>query len=399
MSARTQRALRVAASGYLVKTPTQFARAMTQLAALYSVGGRAITTQQSAVSRLAELLPIGSLFGKGVEASWEEVSNWLLDIKDQQPDIVLMDFGADDSDPKTEAIIKQLAESSFLIAAAGNSGAGQPLAYPARLPQVFAVGALETPDQVADYSSLPKSGDKPELHALGSLRNSPLRVALNSDLPEGQQKGTSHAALQVTAAAALVWSTYPGGDVEWLRNTLLSTATEVTVKGRKSPIRTLNIEGALEEARKKVVTDALTSTELTFAELQGAVGLPAAVLDRLLEKLEKVEKRIISREDAGSIVYRLRNGGGADPAPNAAGNAPAGARIPAANIGANPAGGSSAAANVAGNPAAGSAATNVGGNPAASAGGGSTAKARGKRAAKGGKKPRARRRSVEALEE
>jgi hypothetical protein len=299
LGTRTQRALRVAIAGNHIKSPEDFARAMTQFAAQYSVGGRTVTTQQSTASRLAELLPMPPLFDGNGMASEPKLNQWLKEIESAKPDIVLMDFGSKKMDAPIRALIQRIAETSLVIAAAGHEGRGKDTDLPARLEPVLGVGALSEDGKLATYSSLPTKPDKPEIHAPESLLDSPLRLALK----DPKEKGTSFAALRVTAAAVLVWSIRPSGDREWVRSTLLDSAGRYAEKGRTAPIRLLNINGALEMARSKVVTEALGSVELTFAELQGAVGFATSVLDPLLEKLGS---QIVWHEEAGTQVYRLR---------------------------------------------------------------------------------------------
>lgn len=299
LGTRTERALRVAVAGNEVKSPEDFARAITQFAAQYSVGGRAVTTAQSTASRLAELLPMPPLFDATGVTSLTELERWLRQIEDAAPDIVLMDFGSTSLAADVQQRIERIAKTSLVIAAAGHRvGNAASVNYPARLEPVLAVGALADDGSVAPYSLVSKRGDKPEIHAAESLADSPLRLALKE--PSGM--GTSFAALRVTAAAALIWSIYPTGDREWVRRTLLESAYLATAKKGHAPIRVLNIEDALQSARARVVKEALGSVELTFPELQSAVGFPASVLDRLLERLEGT---VGAREDADSLVYRL----------------------------------------------------------------------------------------------
>jgi len=230
----------------------------------------------------------------------DEEQQILKEIEAQQPDIVLMDFGSDQIAAATKDLIERISRMTLVIAAAGNLGRGSQVVYPARLKGVLAVGALDPAGSVARYSSLPKSGNKPELHAPESLRDSPLSVVLGE---AKDSQGTSFAALRVTAAAALVWSINPSGDLQWVRDTLLNTAVSRKVKGRSTVVRTLDIQGALDEARTRVVVEALGSAEMAFSELQGAVGLATSVLDRLIESMGD---RLIKREQAGAILYRLR---------------------------------------------------------------------------------------------
>ena len=127
---RPQRALRVAiATTRFVKSPDAFANAMTSLAAQYAVGGRVVTGEQTA-STFAELLPISSPFNEEGLAPDRTVVRWLQDLEGRVPDIVLLDYGAENALKEERNIIPRLASDALLIAAAGNDGHGRPDSYP-----------------------------------------------------------------------------------------------------------------------------------------------------------------------------------------------------------------------------------------------------------------------------
>lgn len=300
---RSRRALRVAVAGPFIKSAEAFARSMTSMAAQYGVGGRVVTSEAAAPSSLAELLPIASPFSSDQPVGTFDILKWLVQVESLQPDIVLLDYGSSETDSPQTKIIERLASNSLMIAAAGNEGPKGNVSFPARLKEVLAVGALESPDTVATYSSLNVRSGKPELHALGQLADTPLAAALTD--PEA--KGTSFAALQVVAAAALTWSTNPAGDRLWVRDLLLKSARSIRLnKRRPTIVRGLDITNALILARGSVVLGAIGATEVTYAQLQGRVGFAESVLDPVIKQLQQ-DGRIRTREQAGVRRYQLVN--------------------------------------------------------------------------------------------
>jgi len=295
---RTQRPLRIAIAGPFIKSAEAFATAFTQFAAQYGVGGRVVTAQQSVFSSIAELLPIDSPFGENGGATEARTLRWLEEAVGLRPDVVLLDYGAGKVLRGQGKIIEKLASSALMIAAAGNEGPSKTIAYPARLRNVLAVGALENEDAIAEYSSIDLKHDKPELHALGHLRDTALSAALKT--PDA--KGTSFSALRVAAAAALVWSQSPGSDRLWVRELLLNSARLLKYKDTAA-IRVLDIRKALQMSRSTAILGALQGAELTYAELQGRLGLSSTALEPVLAQLVE-RSQVQVRDDSGLLRYR-----------------------------------------------------------------------------------------------
>jgi subtilisin family serine protease len=294
---RSQRPLRIAVAGPFIKSPEAFATAFTQFAAQHGVGGRIVTSQQSVFSSIAELLPIDAPnFNRdsrdGVEA---DLLRWFRKAMSLQPDVVVLDYGADRVLRGQGPVIEGLAASALMIAPAGNGGPSKQVHYPARLRNVLAVGALADDDTRADYSSIDRLKLKPELHALGKLDD----TALASALTEKNLQGTSFSALRVAAAAALVWSQHPTSDRLKVREMLIDSARSLS-----DGIRALDIRKALQMARSEAALDAIRRNALTYPELHASLGLSAAALEPLMDELVK-EKKVSVRHDSGVVRYCL----------------------------------------------------------------------------------------------
>jgi subtilisin family serine protease len=143
--------------------------------------------------------------------------------------IINVSAGSSTDSPDLASAVRQAQAAGVLIvAAAGNLGAQQdrdPTQYPAAYPGVIAVAAVGADRAVAPYS---EHGAYIGLAAPGGTSDSPLLgigPADNGTLAAGM--GTSFAAPYVTAAAALVWSRYPGLTAAQVRQRLYATADRV----------------------------------------------------------------------------------------------------------------------------------------------------------------------------
>ncbi|GAA3376358.1 type VII secretion-associated serine protease mycosin [Streptomyces sannanensis] len=122
------------------------------------------------------------------------------------------------------AVDYALQKGKLIFAASGNEGdEGNPIEYPAALPGVVAVGALDTKGKVTkfsgyrDYVALSAPGDKIPAHCTKS---------------EGycETSGTSYATALASASAALIWSAHP----DWTANQVLRVMMETA--GHDGPV-------------------------------------------------------------------------------------------------------------------------------------------------------------------
>jgi subtilisin family serine protease len=134
---------------------------------------------------------------------------------DQKIPLINLSAGVPDpSDSLTRAVRAATAAGTLVIAAAGNGGGT--VGYPAALPEVVAVTALDPTDRVAAFCS---TGTGVDLAAPG--------VSMLSTMPgggTGRKSGTSFASPLVSGAAALFLSLHPRTTPAQLKEALLASA-------------------------------------------------------------------------------------------------------------------------------------------------------------------------------
>jgi hypothetical protein len=294
-----RRSLRVAVAGqHTQNREAEFGRAVTQLAAEHWVSGRVVTSEGADVaSSLAELLTLPSPFVDGA-ATFERIVTWM----DQAAtaDVVVLDFGSEESSEEIEAAARHLCQAGRLvIAAGGNSGAP---AYPAWIEDVLAVGALDEGGAPTAYSPHFPDVGKPDLYA-------PARVgsgAMADMLADPTIEGTSVAALNVAAAAIIVWATDRGQAADDVRGALLETARPVQPGDEKGP-RALDVEAALAETRRERLLDSLLVEPAELSQILAETGLRPEVAVPLLDEL--VSGGRVTRTTTGGVeVFEDRGG-------------------------------------------------------------------------------------------
>lgn len=146
-------------------------------------------------------------------------------------DIINMSFGGTESEVFREACDYAASKGVLMVSAAGNDGASsQKLYYPASYDNVISVGSASKTGHRATHS---QRNDKVNMMAPGDGIFS-LSLAMYS-----ASSGTSFAAPQVTAAAALLMSLYPSLTASDITELLYRSANEMT--DRFSGFGSLNI--------------------------------------------------------------------------------------------------------------------------------------------------------------
>ncbi|WP_416292525.1 S8 family serine peptidase [Paenibacillus illinoisensis] len=117
-----------------------------------------------------------------------------------------------------EEILRAKEAGIIIVAAAGNNGLGEDtIKYPAKYPEVVAVGAVDYSYHRADFSS---TGSELDLVAPGFGI-----ISTTMDGAYGVSSGTSNAAAHVTGAASLLWSHNPSWTGEEVIQRIYETAT------------------------------------------------------------------------------------------------------------------------------------------------------------------------------
>ncbi|HEY2493698.1 MAG TPA: S8 family serine peptidase [Paenibacillus sp.] len=154
--------------------------------------------------------------GDGYTSSVIQGIEWAID---HDINIINMSFvSAQYSELLHKAIRKANSAGIIIVAAAGNNGSGEDtLQYPAKYPEVVAVGAIESSHHRTDFSA---TGDELDLVAPGF---GVMSTTMNGGY--GVSSGTSNAAAHVTGAAALLWAHHPSLSGQQVIEKLYVTAT------------------------------------------------------------------------------------------------------------------------------------------------------------------------------
>ena len=170
---------------------------------------------------------------------------------DDRPDVVNMSFGGPDADvervKKYQGYIDRLTAVDIVcVASSGNDNNGwefgkdNEVNYPAALDGVISVGALGVPlgymaggdydPVIADFSNTNSDVDIcAHGTAIKVLRKNPLSVGGLLPYRVVEEMGTSFAAPQVAAAAALVTKAHPGYSADDIEKAIVETATKASV--------------------------------------------------------------------------------------------------------------------------------------------------------------------------
>lgn len=257
--------LRVAVAGpYTEGRQEEFARALTQFAALHHTAGR-ITGGEDTTSRLAELLTVPTPFDASGMTTFEAVRAWVRTACDAGANLLLLDCGSTVNHEAWDALLREATGRDRLVIAAG--GITPEPVYPAWSPEALAVGALEADGTRAGYSFYDHASRKPDLFAPKSVAGTTLAPWVADD-PALQ--GPSFASLYVLAAAVLVWATDRSLTASEVRSILVDTADVAT---GDEPFRRLDTEAALAFTRRRVLLVALGSGPLTLPELLATTGV------------------------------------------------------------------------------------------------------------------------------
>ena len=146
------------------------------------------------------IVPVKVLDAEG-SGSYASVANGIIYAADENVNVISLSLGGPSSSPTLESALRYARDKGILVVAAmGNEGDEVPQ-YPAAIPGVMAVGATNSKDEIAYFSS---RGSHISVAAPGDL--------IMSCIPGGKYErfsGTSMACPHVAGLAALVRSKYP----------------------------------------------------------------------------------------------------------------------------------------------------------------------------------------------
>ncbi len=236
------RAVTIIDSGIDVTHPEFLGRANTETLNEQEpagVGGEHGTGVGSVVAAPANGLGIVGVYPEALLRSWDaakgqgtrletaEIVQGILAATNRGPGVINLSLGTDDKEAVIEqAIYEAVRKGTLIVAASGNSGdVGNPLGYPASIPHVLTVGATDTANEIAAFSSRSRYVD---LAAPGVAI--PIATAIGKGWRTGD--GTSFAAPIVSGAAAWVWTVRPELDATQLFEVMRRSAVDIGAPGR-----------------------------------------------------------------------------------------------------------------------------------------------------------------------
>lgn len=154
-------------------------------------------------------------------------------------DVINMSWGGGAVDQLMHTILKDLYRKGIvLVAGSGNDGSNEAF-YPAAHPEVISVGTVNPDNTRADYSNFGKNLDiTAYLGTVGGFQSTLncFPICIPQTLDDGTKYdtflGTSFAAPQVSALAALLKSKYPKAGGSEIKDMILRTAVDVGATGR-----------------------------------------------------------------------------------------------------------------------------------------------------------------------
>ena len=146
------------------------------------------------------------------------------------PGVINLSFtGTNPSTALEDAILGAFHNGCLVVAAVGNNGQqGSPTTYPGAYPHVLTVGATDSNDAVAPFSTLSPALD---LVAPGAGLVGAVPLSRNPSGYESGLEGTSFAAALVSASAAWVWTLRPTLGVTQVFDLLRQSARDVGPPG------------------------------------------------------------------------------------------------------------------------------------------------------------------------
>ena len=259
------------------------------------------------LARGAKILPVKVLEDDGSGFS-SDVAEGILWAIANGANVINLSLGS----PNTSAVVDQAIREAIrkgivVVAAAGNEGdKGNPVMWPAALPEVLSVGAIDNTDQRAPFSG---HGEWLDLVAPG------VQIASTMNSEYMYSSGTSMAAPFVSATAALLRKRHPALTAAQLAEHLLATAEDIGPAGKDSQFGTGLVDTL------KAVSTPPGGTATQAGEAVTAVGASAD----LVKAATEVSTTAFGAGGSASVAVLARDDAFAD---SLAGSALAGSRGP-----------------------------------------------------------------------
>ncbi|GLW29583.1 S8 family serine peptidase [Actinoplanes regularis] len=233
----------------------------TELAGLIVGHGHSSTDGILGISPSAQLLPIKSYEVADLESRLAEGIELSATLGAK---VINVSAGTSPSRGLQRAIATAARTDALVVAASGNDQSATGIGYPAALPGVLAVGAI---DQSGKHAAFSISGPNVALCAPGDKI---VTTGLNSTYRIAQ--GTSAAAAIVSGAAALVRAKFPELSAQEVIHRLTATATDIGPPGRDEQCGygVINIVKALTEDVPAVDGSLGTATGSSSADASSA---------------------------------------------------------------------------------------------------------------------------------
>ncbi|MEU4241234.1 S8 family serine peptidase [Actinoplanes sp. NPDC026619] len=179
----------------------------------------------SAVAPDAKILPIRILDASG-NGYMSNAAKAIVYAADHGANVINMSFGSTERTLAVTAAVSYAQNKGVVIVAAGGNGrsVGSPVTYPAAEQGVIAVGASDSADAIAAYSS---SGAYIDVAAPGSAV-----LSTSTGDTYATMYGTSMAAAHVSGVAALVAARQPGLSAEEIEDAIEQYAVDRGTKGK-----------------------------------------------------------------------------------------------------------------------------------------------------------------------
>ena len=223
--------------------------------------------------------------------------------------VVNLSLGSQVRNPVLDSMVAVTVSSGTLVvAAAGNSRQrGSPLEYPASLPHVLTVGAIDQGVAPASFSS---GSPHVDLAAPGTSIRVAVPTTFHPPIFYDSVHGTSFAAPLVAAAAAWVWTVRPTLDVSQLFEVMRASAQDVSSPGYDLLTGFGRLDVPLALAVPPPGKDPQEPNEdVTYVKPGGLLGRAAAPLTAASRKSGGVTARLDFGEDPRD-VYRVWIPGG-----------------------------------------------------------------------------------------